>query len=202
VRTIARPAEMISYAYLKMQEALRWSRLPVRAGQRCAELGCAPGGAAQALLEHGLEVLGIDPAEVDPRLVEDPGFTHLQMRVRDVRRRTFRKIKWLFSDMNVAPRYALDAVEGVVLYPQVQLRGMLLTLKLPRWSVADDLEEYLGRIRGWGFEHVVARQLPHFRQEVCVAAMRKRPQRNRRRKHERRTSAQAITPASDVGSDA
>ena len=36
------------------------------AGARWAELGSAPGGASQALLQRGYHVLGIDPAAMDP----------------------------------------------------------------------------------------------------------------------------------------
>ena len=66
VPRIAPPEEMVSRAYLKMAEALEWSAIPLARGEVCVELGCSPGGAAQALLERGLFVIGIDPAEVDP----------------------------------------------------------------------------------------------------------------------------------------
>ena len=38
--------------------------------------------------------------------------------------------------MNVAPRYTLDAVEAIVTHPEVNIRGLLLTLKLPDWDLA------------------------------------------------------------------
>jgi hypothetical protein len=75
--------------------------------------------------------------------------------------------------MNVAPRYTLDAVEAVVTHPENNIRGMILTLKLFEWKLADELPEYLQRIGGWGYNVVRARQLQHNRQEVCVAALQK-----------------------------
>ena len=39
----------------KWKRPWRWSELPIAAGQRVVEIGCAPGGASQALLAHGLE---------------------------------------------------------------------------------------------------------------------------------------------------
>ncbi|HEX2474128.1 MAG TPA: SAM-dependent methyltransferase, partial [Lacipirellulaceae bacterium] len=60
------PAHAVSRAYAKMEEAIQWSALPLAAGDECVEIGCAPGGASQALLDRGLFVTGIDPADVDP----------------------------------------------------------------------------------------------------------------------------------------
>jgi 23S rRNA (cytidine2498-2'-O)-methyltransferase len=172
------PAEAVSRAWLKMEEALLWSQLPMQTGQRVAEIGCAPGGAAQALLDRGLLVTGIDPALVDPRVAAHPHFTQIRKRGHEVRRREFRKTRWLVADMNVAPRYTLDTVEAIVMHPEVNIRGMLLTLKLLDWGMATELPLHLARIRSWGFTDTRARQLAHNRQEICVVAHRKQ---NRRR---------------------
>ncbi len=169
---ITPPHDMVSRAYLKMEETLRWSQFPMRPGERCVEIGCAPGGAAQALLAHGLEVTGIDPADIDPRVASNPNFAHIRKRGADVRRREFRRFRWLAADMNVAPRYTLDTVEAIVTYPEVSIRGLLLTLKLLEWKLAEEIPEYLFRIRTWGFTRIQARQLHHNHQEICVAAQR------------------------------
>lgn len=166
------PANMISRAYLKMCEALDWSQLPVRPGQRAAEIGCAPGGASQALLDRGLHVLGIDPANVAAALTANPNFVHLKMRGSDVRRRVFRGIQWLFADTNVTPQAALGTLETIVTHAEVHVQGLITNLKLPDWTMSGDVPAHLSRIGGWGFEHVMARQLGHNRQEVCVAAWR------------------------------
>ena len=126
------PPHAVSRAWLKMEESLRWSELPIADGGRCAEIGSAPGGASQALLDRGIVVTGIDPAEMAPEVLQHPNFTHLRRRANQVKRREFRKIRWLTADMNVAPRYTLDVVEEIVTHPQINIRGMLLTLKLFR----------------------------------------------------------------------
>jgi 23S rRNA (cytidine2498-2'-O)-methyltransferase len=167
------PEEAVSRAWLKMEEALRWSQLPIPRGAHVAEIGSAPGGASQSLLARGMIVMGIDPAEMAPVVLAHPHFTHLRRRSTQVRRREFRKIRWLTVDMNVAPNYTLDAVEGIVTHPMVNIRGMLLTLKLPQWSLAEQVPEYLERIRKWGYNIVRARQLQHNRREICVAVLQK-----------------------------
>ena len=105
------PPHAVSRAWLKMEEALRWSQLPMEPGSRCVEIGSSPGGASQALLDRGLIVIGVDPAEMDPAVAAHPNFTHLRKRASEVRRKEFRKVRWLTADMNVAPNYTLDAVE-------------------------------------------------------------------------------------------
>jgi 23S rRNA (cytidine2498-2'-O)-methyltransferase len=172
MREMQLPPDAVSRAWLKMEEALRWSKLPIRKGQEFVEIGCAPGGSCQAVLSRGLRVVGIDPAEVDPRVAEHPYFTHVRKRGADVRRRAFRKTHWLASDMNVAPSYTLDTIEAIVTHPLVHVRGLLLTLKLLDWALADDLPAWLERIGGWGFSRLRSRQLQHNRQEICVAALR------------------------------
>jgi 23S rRNA (cytidine2498-2'-O)-methyltransferase len=179
LRDIPVPPTMVSRAYLKMEEALAWSELPIQAGQRAVELGCAPGGASQSLLGHELIVLGVDPAEVDPLVLENPNFVHLKMRGTEMRRRRLRGVRWLAADMNVAPQTTLETVEALVTHPTVNVQGMLLTLKLLEWEMAAHIDEYLSRVRSWGYAHVRAKQLAYNRQEICVAAFRRKREKRR-----------------------
>jgi 23S rRNA (cytidine2498-2'-O)-methyltransferase len=167
------PTSAVSRAWLKMEEALRWSLLPIPIGAHVAEIGSAPGGASQALLDRGMIVTGIDPAEMHDEVLNNPHFTHLRCRSTQVRHREFRKIRWLTADMNVAPNYTLDAVEAIVRHHHVSIRGMILTLKLPDWSLAAQVPGYIERVKSWGYNIVQARQLQHNRHEICVAALRK-----------------------------
>lgn len=168
------PAHAVSRAYTKMAEALAWSGLPIEKEDECVELGCAPGGACQALLDRGLFVTGIDPAEVDPILHEQPRFRHLRKRSKEVRRSEFLGVRWLAADMNLAPNYTLDAVEAVIKHPGVHIRGLVLTLKLADWELAEQLGEYAARVRGWGYRDVRMRQLASGGQEVCLVALRRK----------------------------
>ncbi|MDO4584957.1 MAG: SAM-dependent methyltransferase [Planctomycetia bacterium] len=168
------PPEVVSRAWLKMEEALRWSNFPIEEGSQVCEIGSAPGGATQALLSRGCHVLGVDPAEMAPEVLENPRFRHIRSKVAFVKRREFRKVRWLTCDINVPPNYTLDVVESLVLHPDINLRGMLLTLKFPDWSMGHEVENYLDRIRSWGFPHVHARQLHYSHQEICVRCDRER----------------------------
>ncbi len=166
------PYEAVSRAYLKMEEALRWSQFPVRAGDYAVELGCAPGGSCQALLGRGLIVAGVDPAEMHPAVLDHPNFTYVRKRGAEVKKREFAGFRWLTADMNVAPTYTLDTVEEIVTHPNVEIEGLILTLKLLDWAQADAADEYRSRIQSWGYPKIAMRQLHHNRREFTVAASR------------------------------
>jgi len=168
------PPHAVSRAYAKIEEAIQWGSLPLAPGDECVEIGCAPGGATQALLDRGLFVTGIDPADVDPILLEHPRFRHLQKRGRDVRRHEFLGVRWLAADMNIPPEATLDEVETIVTHPGVTIRGMVLTLKLSDWALAERLPEFVARVRHWGYRDVRVRQLVSGGQEVCVVALRRK----------------------------
>jgi len=177
VPPIEAPEHAVSRAYLKMSEALWWSALPIARGEIVLELGAAPGGSAQALLDAGAAVTGVDPAEIDSAVLEHPLFTHVRRRTTQLPRKLIKDAHWLVADMNVAPRYTLDAVEDVVRHPEPAIRGMLLTCKLSSWDAFDHVDVWVKRIKDWGYHDVRIRQLAFNRQEICIAALRSRAQR-------------------------
>jgi 23S rRNA (cytidine2498-2'-O)-methyltransferase len=169
------PSQAPSRAYLKLEEGLRWAGVELHQGERAIEIGSAPGGATYALLAKGLEVIGIDPAAMDP-VVNTFGpelFRHVKKGVLDVAREDrLGKPDWILLDMNVPPQIALAALEHVLsLLPRSLSRGALLTLKLNRWRIADEIPDFLARIRKMGFKQVRATHLPSNRQEFFVCAL-------------------------------
>lgn len=169
---VALPADKVSRAWLKLDEAIATFAIPLEPGQRAVELGCAPGGACQRLLEAGLSVTGIDPALVDARVAAHPRFEQRRMRARDVRLKELRGFDWVVADMNIDPTSTLEAVERVVTAPGSRPKGIIATLKLPEWSRAAGLPEWLSLFRGWGYAPT-ARQLSTGGREICVMALRR-----------------------------
>ena len=170
---LALPTDAASRAFLKFEEGLRWADFPIGVGSRCVDIGASPGGGSQALLARGAEVLGVDPAEIDERLLVNPNFTHLRGKINGLKRKYFRKSRWFLTDMNVAPKYTLDALEEIVGRGDIAARGLLFTLKFFDWKLADNIPEYLTRVKSWGFNHVKARQLQYNHQEIMIAALKK-----------------------------
>ncbi len=94
---------IVSRAYLKMREGITSFRWPVKFGDTVIEIGSSPGGASQALLELGLKVIGVDPAEMHETLLAEKKFTHWRMRGSEIKKTRLRGVKWLTADLNVAP---------------------------------------------------------------------------------------------------
>ncbi|MDR0521065.1 MAG: hypothetical protein LBH00_04325 [Planctomycetaceae bacterium] len=170
------PPDAVSRAWLKFSEGLRWSGFSVQKGDRVLDIGASPGGCSQFLLSLGAEVIGIDPGETAPAVRNQPGFQHIRSKVRGVKHSVFQNVRYMTADMNVAPNYTLDVLEEIVTKNNGSIRGMLFTLKLIHWELADQLPKMLERIRHWkngshsGFADVRCRQLVFNRQEVMVAA--------------------------------
>ncbi|MCA9193186.1 MAG: hypothetical protein KDB03_15545 [Planctomycetales bacterium] len=171
VYEVSTPPEIVSRAYVKLGEALMWSNLPLQIGDNVVEIGSAPGGSCQRLLDMGMTVTGIDPAEMDPRLKQHPRFQHWRGKSSSIKRKQYSRFKWLTADANVAPKYTLDAIEDIVTYPTSNFSGLLLTLKLTQTSLYQQIPEYVERVRSWGFDQVKVRQLASNRKECCLAAL-------------------------------
>ncbi len=163
--------EHVSRAYLKLKEALLWSGITIRPGDVCAEIGSAPGGACELLLEIGARVIAIDPAEMEPSIEEHPKLTFIRRRGHEVRKRDFSNVRWLLADLNMAPKYTLDTVRDIVTHDAVNVSGLLLTLKHDDWKLIERVGEYIETVKAMGFQVVRTRQLAFNRREFCLIAI-------------------------------
>lgn len=174
VAHVAIPATAPSRAWAKIEEAIRWSGLVPRAGETAVEIGSAPGGASFALLERGLNVHGVDPGAMDPRVVAYRGsggnrFTHHARPAAEVERKALpRTYQWLASDVNLAPMIALKYVERFVALAHGGLRGAFITLKLNDDGVFEALPRLAARIAKLGAPRVRYTQLPSHRSEIVA----------------------------------
>lgn len=169
VQPIEPKEEPVSRAYYKAAEAITWSGFDLQEGDLAIEIGSAPGGACGRLLELGLNVIGIDPAEMDPRIEEHPRYRHIQARAGDLPRKEYRGAKWLLVDSNVKPDKTLMTVANIVTNRNCDLEGLLITLKIGDYEVADRIERWNEKIRKWNPKTIRVRQLARNKVEVCFA---------------------------------
>ncbi len=177
ITPVTLPEGAPSRAYLKLEEAIRCFDLPLRSGDHAVEVGAAPGGAVFALLERGLKVVGIDPAEMDPDVVKRGGkdFIHLAFSAYDIQPEDLpEKMEWLLLDMNADPRISLKLTERIAAMIGDQLLGVIFTLKLNRWGLAVEVPEWIEQTRSMGMTRVRALQLASNKQEICVAGLTRR----------------------------
>jgi 23S rRNA (cytidine2498-2'-O)-methyltransferase len=169
------PAEAPSRAYLKLEEGVLWSGAPMKSGDVAVEIGSAPGGASYALLKRGLKVVGIDPADMDPRVLAMPGFTHMRRPVASVPREELpEKVQWLLLDMNVTPHVTMFQVDRLATRLSDSLLGVILTIKLNEWKIAREIPHFFDHLRAMGMVRVRARQLASNKQELCLFALTKK----------------------------
>ena len=174
------PEHAPSRAYLKLEEAVRTFSLPLRAGDTALELGAAPGGAAYALLQRGIRVFAVDPAAMDPRLLQRAGSSgarvvHLPLAMRELRREQLPgRVDWLLLDVHLAPQIALRAARHWASELRSTLCGAVLTLKLNDWSFAERVDSFLAQSREMGLVDPRAKQLGSHRQEIAIVGLTKR----------------------------
>ncbi|WP_146520436.1 SAM-dependent methyltransferase [Stieleria varia] len=161
--------EPVSRAYYKAAEAITWSGFDLQRGDIAVEIGSSPGGACGRLLELGMRVIGIDPAEMDPRIAEHPQFTHLRARAGDLPRKTYTGAKWLLVDSNVKPAKTLTTVANIVTHQYSTFGGLLITMKLGDYDAAKQIPAWTREIEKWRPKKMEVRQLARNRCEVCFA---------------------------------
>lgn len=169
VQPITLHQEPVSRAYYKAAESITWSGFPIRRGQTAVEIGSSPGGACGRLLELGLKVIGIDPADMDPSIAEHPQFKHIRARAGDLPRKTFRGAKWLLVDSNVAPEKTLTTIRNIVMHRDCTLEGLLVTLKIGNYTASQKISSWEQEIDSWNPSRVRVRQLSRNKVEVCFA---------------------------------
>lgn len=163
------PSEAPSRAYLKLEEGIIWSQLPLRQDDVAVEVGSAPGGASYALLQRGLRVIGIDPGKMDPVVLKSDRFRHIAKSVTDVAApELLPPIHWVLLDMNVNPQISLFAVDRITAITKKNLLGVLFTVKLNDWALADQIPGMLDHVKSMGMTKVRATQLASNKQEICI----------------------------------
>jgi 23S rRNA (cytidine2498-2'-O)-methyltransferase len=100
-----------SRAYLKLWEALvRCGRLP-RPGERCLDAGASPGGWTWALANLGADVLAVDRAPLEDRILAMPGVSFQKHDAFTLPPPGIGPLDWLFCDVICYPRRLYEWVE-------------------------------------------------------------------------------------------
>jgi 23S rRNA (cytidine2498-2'-O)-methyltransferase len=176
-RHFAQRPEQISRAEFKLLEALEVFGVSLPSRGLALDLGAAPGGWTRLLLEAGMNVVAVDPAKLDSRLVRQPhlehyrGYAEVYLEEAIKRRRKFDVIT---NDMRMDAREAARLL--VEASTCLHTDGFIISmLKLPHATLEIDpvknLSEALRLLHGH-FGIVQARQLFHNRQEVTVLTAR------------------------------
>ena len=77
-RAQARRKQVASRAYFKLEEALDLAGVGDLEGKRALDLGAAPGGWTEVLLDRGAAVVAVDPGALDTNVAARPGIRHVR----------------------------------------------------------------------------------------------------------------------------
>lgn len=81
-RIFSRHSRNVCRAEFKLMEALRKFKLSVPQG-RALDLGAAPGGWTQVLVDFGMDVIAVDPAELDKKVIKSSRVTHIKSKAEE-----------------------------------------------------------------------------------------------------------------------
>jgi len=170
-RPFARTDDMVNRSEFKLLEALEsFKALKTLPGGRALDLGGAPGGWTRVLRKLGMLVTAIDPAELDGRVADDHGVTHIRTTARKfLSEYNGPPFDLLTNDMKMdAPLSAeITVLASAVLSPGAPV---VLTLKMPGRDWAGCVRKARQTLLQ-AFGRFEARQLFHNRREVTCAAI-------------------------------
>ncbi len=155
----------VSRAKFKLLEAERAFGLDFAQYKSALDVGAAPGGWTSLLLERGLAVTAIDPAELHPSLLAYPRLTYLKKNASDVKLAP-ESFDLLVCDMSWSPMQMCK----LVLELQGALRSggiAVITVKLMHRKPLQTIREVLSRLQE-AFEIRKAKQLFHNRDEITL----------------------------------
>lgn len=183
-RHYAQTEEQISRAEFKLLEALEVFEIAFPTHGRALDLGAAPGGWTRILLEKGLSVIAVDPAQLDPRLANKPNLLHYRGYAEQFIQEAINKHQRFYLIVNDMRMDARDAARLLVKAAAcLSSDGLVIsTLKLPHKSaIMNPLSIFYEAeaILQQGYDFIRSRQLFHNRQEVTVLAARPRITRQR-----------------------
>lgn len=174
---LRRPADAVSRAGLKLEEAIHWVGVGPERGETVADLGAAPGGWTQVLLGRGARVVAVDPKTL--KVTAPAGrLEHLRESAFDYAPPD--TLDWVVCDMAWRP------AEVARLIAKWGRRGwarqFVANFKLPMRKKVQQLEEVVAILKEGGWTGLRGRHLFHDRDEVTVygwlsAAQARRPAR-------------------------
>lgn len=168
MRAYAYREDTISRAEFKLLEAIECFSLELPTDGLAVDLGAAPGGWSKVLLEKGLRVIAVDPANLSPVIENNPNLTHFKGLAQSFLEKNDMAIDLLLNDMRMDTLDSIKITNDMA--PCVKKGGLvIITFKLPKKGKMALVNKGLSLIsREYSVLH--ARQLFHNRSEITVVA--------------------------------
>jgi len=155
----------ISRAKFKLLEAERAFKLDLATYREALDIGAAPGGWTHLLLDRGLAVTAVDPADLNPLLAAYPRLTYLKKNASDVKFRQG-QFNLLVCDMSWSPmqmcKLILDLKDALE-----EGATAIITVKLMHKKPLQTIRDVISRMQTV-FTLRKAKQLFHNREEITL----------------------------------
>jgi 23S rRNA (cytidine2498-2'-O)-methyltransferase len=165
---LAKPKGQISRSEFKLEELFRTTGLRPPDRGVALDLGASPGGWTRILRGYGLDVVAVDPADLDPRLRDDRGIRHVRTTAGPFLDRNRERFDMIVNDMRMDPAMSVGLMREAARH-LVPGGLMILTLKLTPRGAVRVVRDALARLEDVVTIELV-RQLHHNRDEVTVVA--------------------------------
>ncbi|MFD0711670.1 SAM-dependent methyltransferase [Paenibacillus sp. GCM10027626] len=160
----------ISRAKFKLLEAEQTFHLDLASYREALDIGAAPGGWTHLLLERGLKVTAVDPAELHPSLAAYPRLTVLNKNAADVQFKQG-QFNLLVCDMSWSPLQMCKLVLDLV--PALEAgAAAIITVKLMHKKPLQTIRDVIAKLDA-EFTLQKAKQLFHNREEITLYLMKK-----------------------------
>lgn len=160
----------ISRAKFKLLEAERAFNLDFAAFREALDIGAAPGGWTQLLLERGLYVTSVDPADLHPSLEQYTKLTYWKKNASEVKFQA-ETFDLLVCDMSWSPmqmsKLVLEQI-GALAYGGTAI----ITVKLMHKKPLQTIRDVIAKLQT-AFELKKAKQLFHNRDEITLYLVKK-----------------------------
>ena len=153
--------DLISRAELKLIEAIEVFNIDIKKYKTAIDLGCAPGGWSKVLLDNNIKVIGIDPANIDSRVLNNKNFTHFKDKVENFKNKE--AFDLIVNDMKMDFKKSIDITKKLLKNLNSN-SVIIMTIKLYK---KDDIIESLKYLKN-NFTILQKRQLYHNRNEYTV----------------------------------
>jgi 23S rRNA (cytidine2498-2'-O)-methyltransferase len=160
----------VSRAKFKLLEAERAFGFHYEQFRRALDIGAAPGGWTSLLLERGLRVTAVDPAELHPSIVDHPALTYLKRNASEIKLKPG-SFDLFVCDMSWSPmlmsRLVLDLEAALA-----EEATAIITIKLMHRKPMQTIREVIAKLESV-FELKKAKQLFHNREEITLYLQKK-----------------------------
>lgn len=154
----------ISRAEFKLMELFDFISIEKFNYKTALDLGCAPGGWSKVLLDKGLKVVGVDPAQVDKSLLDNKNFTHFNGLSENFKKINKNNFDIIVNDMKIGYKNSIKIIKSFL--KNLNENGIvIMTIKLFK---NEDAEEAINTMKD-NFQNIILiKQLYHNRSEFTV----------------------------------